>query len=81
MRLKLRFFASHREAMGSERRTVEVPDGTNVGQLINKLAGENPAMKKLEGHTIVAVNQEQVERGHRLKDGDEVAMYPPVGGG
>jgi len=81
MRLKLRFFASHREAMGSERLTMEMPEGATVGQLLDKLAGDYPGLKKLAEHTIVAVNREQVERGHRLRDGDEVALYPPVGGG
>jgi molybdopterin converting factor subunit 1 len=81
MRLKLRFFASHREAMGSERLTIEMSEGTTVGQLLDKLAGDFPGLKKLEEHTLVAVNREQVGWDRRLQDGDEVAFYPPVSGG
>ena len=81
MRLKLRFFASHQEAVGSERLTMEMPEGATVGHLLDKLAGDFPGLKKLEEHTMVAVNHEQADRDQKLQDGDEVAFYPPVSGG
>lgn len=81
MRLKVRFFASHREAVGKERLPIELPEGSTVQQLFDRLVKEHPDMGGLEEHTLVAVNQDQVGRDRVLKDGDEVALYPPVGGG
>jgi molybdopterin converting factor subunit 1 len=81
MKLKLLFFASHREAAGKERMSFEMPDGSTAGQLLDQLVVEHPAFKELEEHTVMAVNHEQVGRDRRLSDGDEVAFYPPVSGG
>jgi molybdopterin converting factor subunit 1 len=81
MRLKLLFFASHREAVGKERMSLEMPEGATVGQLLDSLVAEHPSFKELEEHTVTAVNHEQVARDRRLLDGDEVAFYPPVSGG
>ena len=81
MRLNVRFFASHQEAMGSERLTMEMPEGATVGQLLDRLVRDHPGLRQLEEHTMVAVNHEQAERDQKLHDGDEVAFYPPVSGG
>jgi molybdopterin synthase catalytic subunit len=81
MRLKLRFFASHRDAIGNESLSVEMPEGATVGHLLDRLARDHPGLRNLEEHTVVAVNREQAERDQKLRDGDEVAFYPPVSGG
>lgn len=81
MRLKVRFFASHREAVGKDGLAVELPEGSTVRQLFEKLAKDHPGMRRLEDDTLVAVNQDQVGWDRKLDGGDEVAFYPPVGGG
>ena len=35
----------------------------------------------LPPHTLVAVNLEYVDLSHPVRDGDEVAFFPPVTGG
>ncbi len=54
---------------------VELPAGATVGQLIRELGlpGEEVRM--------VFVNGLVRERDHPLADGDEVGIFPPVGGG
>ncbi|MGD8592332.1 MAG: MoaD/ThiS family protein, partial [Gammaproteobacteria bacterium] len=32
-------------------------------------------------NTLIAVNMEYVTQDHLIKDGDEVAFFPPVSGG
>ena len=81
LRLRLRFFASHREAVGRESLSFEMPEGATAGQLLERLVKEHPGLKRLREHTVVAVNREQVDMGYVLGDGDEVAFYPPVSGG
>jgi molybdopterin converting factor subunit 1 len=81
MRLKVRFFASHREVMGAEAVSLELPEGSTVQALFDRLARDRPKLKGLEEHTLAAVNQDQVGWDRKLNDGDEVAFYPPVGGG
>jgi len=81
MRLKLLFFAGHREALGTASRTFEMPEGATVGELFEALAARHPALRGMEGRTIVAVNRDRTGWDQRLQDGDEVAFYPPVSGG
>lgn len=54
---------------------LELEEGATVGQLIQKL--ELPA----DEVKIVFVNSLFRERDHVLADGDELGIFPPVGGG
>ena len=58
-----------------ERMPVELSDDTTVEQLVEKLDLPDEQVK------IVFVNGLVQKEGHRLSDGDEVGLFPPVGGG
>jgi len=81
MKLRVRFFASHRESAGTDALVGEFPAGTTVRTLFDILAADRKDLKALEEHTLAAVNEEQADWSRKLKNGDEVAFYPPVGGG
>ena len=83
MRIAIRYFASVREALGSEE-TVEVEPGTSLGGLRDMLiAGDAVHAQALaRGRALrVAVNQSLGDESAPLADGDEVAFFPPVTGG
>ena len=78
MRVRLRFFAALREQMGARgERTVK--PGATVGTLWRSLVAERPELAAVP--VRFAVNETYVEPSHRLADGDEVAVFPPVSGG
>lgn len=52
-----------------------VPDGTTVGRLFDEIGVPATIV------AIILVNGIQADREHRLRDGDEVALWPPVAGG
>ncbi|MBL7062594.1 MAG: MoaD/ThiS family protein [Anaerolineae bacterium] len=54
---------------------VELPDGATVGQLVDHLRLPAAQVK------VVFVNSIIREKNHPLADGDEVGIFPPVGGG
>lgn len=81
MKLRLLFFAGHREALGASSKSFEMPEGATVKDLFDALAAKHPALKEMEGRTIVAVNRDQADWDQKLREGDEVAFYPPVSGG
>ena len=84
MKITVRYFALLREQMGleSEELRWEAPD-PSVGRLREHLAGRTPALAAiLAGRPLlVAVNRQYAGADAVLKDGDEVALFPPVAGG
>ncbi|MBT4711516.1 MAG: molybdopterin converting factor subunit 1 [Alphaproteobacteria bacterium] len=83
--MELLYFAWLREKVGIASESVPLPDGiADVGGLLTWMADRGPgyaeAMKDLSV-VRVAVNQEFAHSTDPVKDGDEVAFFPPVTGG
>jgi len=77
----VRFFAAHRERIGTDRLEVDLPEGASVGDLVERVVGEFPVLAAVLGAARFAVNREYVPFSTGLHDGDEVAIIPPVAGG
>ena len=80
-RVRVKFFAAPREALGVGEIEMEIPAGTTVGELIDLLTKEYPVLRTYTRFISVAVNRAYVGMQTELHDGDEVACLPPVGGG
>ena len=81
--LKLRYFASLREALGTDRESVTTAADT-VGALRQELIARSDAHADalaLGKAVRAAVNQVMANDAYALADGDEVAFFPPVTGG
>jgi molybdopterin converting factor subunit 1 len=81
MTVRLRFFASVRERLRRAESELALADRATVEDLWQALCEEHPELRALGASMSFAVNREYVERDHRLSDGDEVALIPPVSGG
>ena len=80
-RLKVLFFASCREAAGCREADLELDGPLTVADLLDALCRDHPSLAPLSGSLQVAVNAEYAPRDARLRDGDEIALIPPVSGG
>lgn len=69
-----------REA-GVARFTVEMPPGSNVGDLIARLSASQPVMAGALGRCVAVVDGRHVDASHPLADAREVALLMPVAGG
>ncbi|HUQ16518.1 MAG TPA: MoaD family protein [Candidatus Saccharimonadales bacterium] len=83
MQVQVRLFASYREAAGVAQLALDLPDGATVGDAISAIAHRYPAIGPFGGDRalVAARNREYVARDATLRDGDEVALIPPVSGG
>jgi molybdopterin synthase sulfur carrier subunit len=85
MKVRLLFFASLRERLGSGGEEIELPPTvTTVGALREHLRERGGAWGDVFSPTRAvraAVNQAMAQPGAQLKTGDEVAFFPPVTGG
>ena len=81
MHVRLLFFATLKDIVGSREMQLDVPAGSTVADVLTHLEGSYPRMKDYRPVVLTAINEEYVERGARIEDGDEVAIFPPVSGG
>ncbi len=78
MKITVRYFANMRDRMGRAEESVALTDGgVTVEELWAKVSPNAP----LPTNVLIAVNMEYTDAAHPLKDGDEVAFFPPVTGG
>jgi len=77
MTINVRFFASLRERLGYADAELEMQTNLTANDVWN-LSTQGHDMP---ANTLVAVNQEYVSLNEAIRDGDEVAFFPPVTGG
>lgn len=76
----VKLFAAAAQAAGS--REVSGPwAGLTADELLAALLAAHPGLKPLGPSLQMAVNHEYVDGDHRIAEGDEVAVIPPVSGG
>ncbi len=80
-RVKVLFFAALAEAAGRRETYIEVGEGEAVGRLPALLVAAFPRLDALCANVAFAVNAEYAAADRALRDGDEVALIPPVSGG
>lgn len=81
MQVRLLFFATLKDIVGSREMRVEVPHNCTVEDLLNQLEQQYPQFVAYRSILLTAVNEEYVGRSSALAEGDEVAIFPPVSGG
>jgi molybdopterin converting factor subunit 1 len=81
MNVRLLFFAVYRDLAGAEQLTLELPAGATAGDAIRVLRAGGGGLARLPEAPAVAVNREYVDLTSVLRDGDELALLPPVAGG
>jgi molybdopterin synthase catalytic subunit/molybdopterin converting factor small subunit len=81
MRVTVLFFGVLKEMLSSESQTLDLPAGSTVDAILEHYRELLPQRPKLWSTLAIAVNQSYAVKGCLLRDGDEVALLPPVSGG
>jgi molybdopterin synthase catalytic subunit len=81
MKAVVKFFAALQEMAGTRELNMELAEGTTIGQLYRDLCARYPRLGDYADSLMYSVNAEYVPPDHTLRDGDEVALIPPVSGG
>jgi molybdopterin converting factor small subunit len=74
--IRLRAFARYRDRLGFSELELELPAPPTLAALRS-----HPRLAGLPADALFAVNQAVVGQDAELRDGDEVALMPPVSGG
>lgn len=83
--ITVRYFASIREKLDCGEETLQLPASvTDVQQLLEHLVQlHGPVWGDTldSGTVLIAVNQTVEKKTAAIRDGDEIAFFPPVTGG
>ena len=75
------FFASLSDITGMRETSVDPAGFTDILSVFNKFAKDFPSLEKYRSSILFALNSEFASPDSPLKDGDEIAFFPPVSGG
>jgi molybdopterin synthase catalytic subunit len=79
--VRVLFFGAAREAAADEA-VLRVSRGATAREALERLLEEYPPLRRFSASLLVAVNQEYArDLSVELKEGDELAVFPPVSGG
>lgn len=92
MKVKVKLFATFRELVGKRELEIELRNASDVYELLNTLFSSPDIREKifnsdnkLKNHVIIVRNKRHINYFNglstKLEDGDEVAIFPPAGGG
>jgi sulfur-carrier protein len=77
MPIHVKYFASLRERMGRAEEIIDSERAATVGEVWAYVTEG----QTVPANVLVAVNMEYADFNRSVRDGDEVAFFPPVTGG
>jgi len=81
MRVRVRFFAGTRDAVGAASLDVDAPERATLADVLATLEREHPKLAAYRAHLLLAVDGEYAPPTIVLPPGATVAVMPPVSGG
>jgi molybdopterin converting factor subunit 1 len=81
MSIRVLFFASLADTVGMKETAIDAATAADAGSVFNLFVGQFPALESHRSSVMIAINAEFARPGASVKDGDEIAFFPPVSGG
>src|SRR5579859_4395229 len=81
MVITILLFATLKDRAGANRLKLTLPAGSNLTDLRSALAANYPVLAESLPTAVAAINQEFAFGSEPIREGDEVAFFPPVSGG
>ncbi len=81
MRVQVKLFATYREIVGAHELPWTLREGATLRQLVDAVVDAYPRLRGHRETMFLAVNRAYAQPDVVLRDGDEVALLPPVSGG
>jgi molybdopterin converting factor small subunit len=79
--VRAEFYSRLREIVGAPALDLTLPGDASVRDLVTELSARYPELCTFEGCMLFGVGVEFVDQQYTLRDGDVVAIMPPVQGG
>lgn len=81
MKVTVQFYSYFKDLTGCPDATVELPPESTINQLVGEMFVRFPKLAAMKNSMLIAVGVDYQLRDYKLKDGDQVSLFPPVQGG
>jgi molybdopterin converting factor subunit 1 len=81
MKIHILYFATFRDLTGLREEDISLSNNATVVDLKDQLIIHHPPVEDALPTAVIAINREFAFDEDELRDGDEVAIFPPVSGG
>lgn len=81
MIILVHFWSYFRDLTGAAQISVTIPAGGTVSDVLDAVYAAHPKLAALRKSTLIAVGVDYQPTSHRLREGEEVSLFPPVQGG
>jgi molybdopterin converting factor subunit 1 len=81
VRISILYFASVKDATGISMESIDLSKDTSIREMLSKISIVYPKLKHILNIIQISVNYRIVDLNTVLKEGDEVALLPPISGG
>ena len=81
MQVHVKLFATYREIVGAGAITWSAQGGLTLRELVEGVMAKYPQLGLHRDTMLLAVNHDFASADRILREGDEVALLPPVSGG
>ena len=79
--VKVLYFGQVCDASGRREELLSLPEKTRLRTMLDAIFSRNSELGKMRKTLQVAINEEIAEGDPNLREGDVVALLPPVAGG
>ncbi len=80
-KVKVKFYSLHREIVGKNEVYLEIEEGKKLKDVIKLIFENYIELKKLKDFTVASLNHKYANGEEFVNEGDEIAIFLPVGGG
>ncbi len=82
LRIRVLFFGAARERAGCDESVIDILAPATLAQVFEKIMVSYPQLEDFRRSLLLAVNEEYAQTlDIKVREGDEVAVFPPVSGG
>ena len=81
MKVRVKYFSIHRDMTDKTEEEIQLDQEATLKDLLSRLIESYPRLKDAKDYTVISINGNFAEERSKLKEGDVVALFPPVGGG
>jgi MoaD family protein len=81
MKVRVQFYAQLRDLVGMRQLDVDLAEGVTVRDLLEQIYAQQPKLRAHDKSILIGAGVEFVDRNYKIRQGDEIAIMPPVQGG